>query len=335
MREQLIRYLLGELDDEERRELRRLLQENPELRQELAHLRECFAANQDVGGEPLPPRQLAERTAERVTNSDDEELELVSQRAMAMRAAGEPPAGVLGWSLADLAVAFGVMLAMSMLVFPALRDSRNGTRRTVCQHNQAELGFLVFQHAQDHGDYLPQVGPNEKGGIYVVRLVEEGYIQPDELAKLLICPASPVANEIRAGRLKIQIPDAETLRRMSPAQLTEFAATASPCFAYRFPYQIGGEYRYIRNEHLALSPVISDTSGSMQNPMTPNHGGAIVQVLCQDGSVRTFTTYKLPGFDDDVYHNDLGIVAAGLGKHDVVLGPSNASPGLGIVSQGK
>jgi len=47
MREQLIRYLLGELDADERRDLQSRLKSSPELRAELEQLRSCFAANQD------------------------------------------------------------------------------------------------------------------------------------------------------------------------------------------------------------------------------------------------------------------------------------------------
>jgi hypothetical protein len=47
MRELLIRYLLGELDSQEHDQLHAELRRNPELRSELAHLRACFAANQD------------------------------------------------------------------------------------------------------------------------------------------------------------------------------------------------------------------------------------------------------------------------------------------------
>ena len=76
MREQLIRYLLGELDEFEHRELRAKLLASPELQRELAQLRECFAANQYDDAEPLPPGGLAERTADRVSNSDEYELEV-------------------------------------------------------------------------------------------------------------------------------------------------------------------------------------------------------------------------------------------------------------------
>src|SRR5262245_59250477 len=132
MRELLIRYLLGELDENEFREVQAKLKNSPELRQELAHLRECFAAHQDDElSEDTPPRDLAARTAERVAESDDA-WEVPGADQPGFHPAGDPPAGILGWSLADLTVAGGVMLAVSMLIFPALRNSREGTRQVLC-----------------------------------------------------------------------------------------------------------------------------------------------------------------------------------------------------------
>src|SRR5689334_21162156 len=72
MREQLIRYLLGELDADERRELRSQLKSDPELRAELEQLRSCFAASQDEDlYAPDAPMGLASRTSDLVANSDE------------------------------------------------------------------------------------------------------------------------------------------------------------------------------------------------------------------------------------------------------------------------
>jgi len=101
----------------------------------------------------------------------------------------------------------------------------------------------------------------------------------------------------------------------------------SPFYAYRFPYRIGQEYRYIRDQRLPLSPIFSDTSGAAQDGfMSPNHGGDIVQLTSQDGSVKSLRSCTVPGFNDDLFLNSLGVVAAGLGRQDTVLGRSEATP---------
>jgi hypothetical protein len=333
MREQLIRYLLGELDTEERRELRAQLRDNPELQRELAQLRECFAANEDDDAEPLPPGRLAERTAGLIADSDEYELEAMAAAPTRMASSGDPPSGVLGWSLADLTVAGGVMLAVSMLVFPALRDSRDGSRTTACQNNQYQLWVLISKHALDHGGYYPQVRPNENVGVYVAQLVKKGYVEPDELAVMLVCPASPVAGEIRAGRLALHIPSREEIRAMSPADLKLVFAGASPSYGYRLPHLIGGEYVDVRNiatTDLRFDPIFGDISGDPLNPMSPHHRGAVIQFIGRDGTLTSFTPASQPlfGGDADPFHNNLGVVLAGIGADDIVLGSSDAMPGL-------
>jgi hypothetical protein len=325
MRELLICYLLGELDPGEQEELERRLASNPALRRELAHLESCFAAcDADESCEDTP-RGLAERTSERVASGCDEPLEFSSERAAV--AAADPPAGMLGWSLADLTVAGGVVLAVSMLLFPALGDSRNATRRTVCQNNQRQLWLVLTNYAEDHGDFYPRIGPHDNAGRFAVELVEKGYIQGEDLAMLLVCPGAPLADAIRSGQFVIRIPSSAAMRSMSPPQLATAKRNMSPFYAYRFPYRIGQEYYYIRDQRLPRSPIFSDTSGSEQDGfMSPNHGGSIVQVTNQDGSVKPLYSCTMPEFNDDLFVNALGFVAAGVSRHDIVLGRSEATP---------
>ena len=333
MRELLIRYLLGELDTGEREELERRLADNPALRRELAHLRSCFAAARETD-EPFEetPRGLAERTTERIASGCEENVDWLSERSAALAVPNDPPTGVLGWSLADLTVAGGVVLAVSMLLFPALGDSRNATRRTVCQNNQRQMWFVLANYAEDDPrGYYPRIAPHENAGSFVIQLVEKGYIRAEDLASLLVCPGAPLADAIRSGQFKMQIPSSASLRSMSPAQLAVARRNMSPFYAYRFPYRIGNEYHYIRDQRLPLSPIFSDTSGSKQAGfMSPNHGGTIVQVTSQDGSVRPLRSCVVPGFNDDLYLNALGLVAAGVGRHDTVLGRSEATPAFAL-----
>jgi len=160
MRDLLVRYLLGELDAEKRELLEEQLLQSPELRRELEYLRSCLPSTEKP--EPHftgPPLGLAERTVDRVHDVAsgsplyDEET---ASRALAERAAlasyaVEPSFGSLpSWSLADLTVAGGVFLAISMLFLPALRQSRDMARRTDCADNLRQLGSLLAQYSDDH-----------------------------------------------------------------------------------------------------------------------------------------------------------------------------------------
>jgi hypothetical protein len=323
MREHLIRYLLGELDADERRDLQSRLKSSPELRAELEQLRSCFASSQDEDlFAPDAPTGLAARTAGLVSSGEIAGDSLKSREG-GMSHAGDGPAGLLGWSLADLTVAGGVMLAVSMLIFPALRNSRDGTRRTVCQDHQRQMWFLVTEFANNNGGQIPKVGPNDNAGSFVIQLLRGDYIPSGDLANLLVCPGAP-----RARGFTIMLPSAQAIRAMSSAQLAHESAKASPFYNYRLPYRVGGNYYYVQNDHRTMSPVLSDASGDNQtDPMSPNHCGRLVQVQFADGSLRSLTSVTLPGLNDDMYRNDLGRVAAGLRPLDAVLGPSNATPG--------
>lgn len=328
MRELLIRYLLGELSEPEREEVQRRLDADPTLRRELAYLRSCLAAARESDpSTPEPPRGLAERTTVRVACGPNEPFDAPSRRAAALAAVAEPPVGVLGWSLADLTVAGGVVLAVSMLLFPALGDSRNATRRTVCQNNQRRIYIAAFEYAQDHGRYFPKIESNENAGMFAVRLADAGYISRDELAVILVCPGAPLADEIRCGKFVMRVPSKIELQAMSPAQLAQAKRNMSPFYAYRFPYRIGQQYYYVRAERVRLSPLFSDTPGTEEDGlMSPNHGGSIVQVMCRDGSVKSLTTRTVPGINDDLFRNALGLVAAGCDRQDSVLARSEAMP---------
>ena len=53
------------------------------------------------------------------------------------------------------------------------------------------------------------------------RLIEGGYVEPGELAVLLVCPSSPVATEIKPGELAFRVPSREEFRQMAPDDLLQ------------------------------------------------------------------------------------------------------------------
>lgn len=329
MRELLIRYLLGELEPHEHEAVQRQLAESAELRRELARLRECFAPPHDSEEfADEPPRGLAERTAERVHESDsyDSLPTLLGASGAGFSDHVDTPPGRLGWSLADLTVAGGVILAVSMLLFPALRESHDGTRRVQCQHNQQQLGRLILTFAENNGGIIPPIHPGENAGSFTMQLVAMHYISPEDLKPLLVCPSAPEAKLIRAGQASIKLPSHEDLRAMPEAMRQEYVEWMSPMYAYRFGYLVGDQQYHIVSTRGARTPILSDAPGDGADGMSPNHCGSLVQVLFSDGSVKIFTTLKLHGGDDDLFRNQAGNVDAGLGPQDFVLGPSEASP---------
>jgi hypothetical protein len=332
MRELLIRYLLGELDAEEHEQLQAELRRNPELRNELAHLRACLAANQgEQPGAAEPPGGLAERTAERCTSGSDgeDDDEYLRRRAVVVAAAAEPPPGVLGWSLADLTVAGGVMLAVSMLLFPALRNSRDFTRMRTCQEHLQRYFVVATNYADNNRHFFPGAQPDEYAAIIPIELAERGYITREELKDMLFCPAAPLADQVREGRLGVEVPRRDQYRAMSPAQAAAAAWRTTPFYAFRFGYVEDGEYHLVRDDRSPHSFLIADTCGDVRDGlMSQNHGGNIIQVLASDGSVKALTTCTVPVVNDNLYRNSRGYVGAGWGRNDSVLGRPDSKPML-------
>jgi hypothetical protein len=328
MRELLIRYLLGELDAGQQQQLEERLRTSPELERELAYLRTCFAAARDTDSAVARfPRGLAKRTARRVTAAGDTsvrsgaaDFSLETETITGV----DPPASSLGWSLADLTVAGGVFLAVSMLLIPALRDSREATRAAICQDRQQKMYVLFTGLAENNDGYFPRIQEGMNAGMFAVELLEREMVLPEDLAILLVCPAAPLADKIRAGQFAVRVPTMRQLAVMPGRELAQARQVMSPFYAYHFPYQVGNRYLYRRHDRQSFAPILCDTSDAESNGMvSANHYG-VVQVLFGNGSVQLLQSPRVPALNDDLYRNARGVVAAGCNSRDAVLGRSEA-----------
>ncbi len=327
MRELLIRYLLGELDDAEQRQLETRLAQSPELSRELEHLRACFGEVESaVAAAGDPPRGLAERTALQATNWDDDSppRPAVSQV--------DPPSSSVGWSLADISVAAGVLLAVSMLLLPALQSSRCSSRRTQCARNLQSIGDVIWEYTENQHGYVPRVRSSDCAGVFAVRLVGEGYISPEKLKRLLICPAASQRRQIGGPRLVITIPNGEKLVTFSSSDLAQLAAMFPNNYCFRIGY-VDEKHRYqnycIGKRPQSRDPIMADAPRfDAFGPRIANHYGYGLNVLYADGSVRYQKSVTVPGLTDIIYLNNANQAAAGQGLYDVVLGVSDATPGV-------
>jgi prepilin-type processing-associated H-X9-DG protein len=335
MRDELVRYLLGELNTQEQEQLEALLRDSPELRRELEHLRLClpgdgdecefdaedaeFDRPQSAGA----PTGLADRTLSMICDGGA----CAPRKPAEIAAAYDPPAGTPSWGLVDLTVAGGVFLAISMLFVPALRQSRDAARRTDCANNLRQVSTMLISYAETKGRFFPTPTRHENAGIFAVYLVEEGYAGPDELARLLLCRASPVADDVVAKRINIRVPTMCELAAATAKERCFWKRMMSPCYAYRIGFVEDGQYCAVRNESSCRKAMLADAPcKKLKNLQSEHHGGQ--NIAFQDGHVRYQRDSTLPEeHQDPIYLNDAGNEAAGLDRDDTVLGRSEVTPG--------
>lgn len=330
MRELLVRYLLGELNSQELEQLEAQLRDSPELRRELEYLRTCMSGAEDDDVErpaaAEAPRGLAERTLGRVCS--DKPCDAISHTPAEVAAAYDPPQGTPSWSLADLTVAGGVCLAISMLFLPALRQSRDAARRTGCANNLRQVGTMLISYAEAKGSYFPTPRGNENAGIFAVYLSEEGYAGPGELAKLLFCRASPLADQTDKQRITIRVPTMCELEAATAKERCMMKRGMSPFYAYLLGFVEGDRHCAVRNTHSCRKAVLADAPCDKLGNMSANHGEGGANVMYQDGHVGFQKQCDLEASQrGEIYLNDAGQAAAGLDRDDTVLGRSEVTPG--------
>jgi hypothetical protein len=332
MRDLLVRYLLGELNSQEQEQLEAQLRDSPEMRRELEYLRACLPGGGSDADVKRPrtddtPTGLAERTLGRIHGGEPDEG--VARSPAEVAAAYDRPAGTPSWSLADLTVAGGVFLAISMLFLPALRQSRDAARRNGCANNLRQLGVMLESSSGQHGWFFPQVTRHDNAGVFAVYLLEEQHADRDELARLLVCRSSQLAQDVAEKRVFIRVPTMRELEAATAIERCVLNRYMGGDYAYLLGFVEGDHHYAVRNEHSCRKAVLADAPSQMlNNLMSANHGGCGQNVLFQDGHVCYQKKSSLPENQRGaIYLNDAGEEAAGLDRDDTVLGRSETTPG--------
>lgn len=339
MQEQLISYLLGDLNANDRSSLEAKLQEHPALRQELERLRNCFDPDtQQLSAEcceqldppqkmeQLPlPRDLADRTAG-----------CVSQLAAGLWAndnsstpAGkiDPPSRRCSMSFVDLCVAVGVVMAVGMMLLPALRNSRDSSRRVACQNNMQTIGRGLLHYASDHGGKFPLIRPGENAGMFTVYLTEGGYVDRQQLAQRVVCKAASEADQVANRRIVIRIPTRQQIAATHGSTLAKLQRLMAVSYAYRLGYLENDIYKAIRSESPCRTPLLSDAPTFVNEKLQSiNHGGYGQNVLFVNGSVKYQRDCRLPGSEDHLFVSNEGRVEIPHEWNDAVLMRSEAKP---------
>lgn len=333
MTDELLSYLLDDLPEDRRQEVERRLEVDPEWRAELARLKECLAqGDESETDSPTPSDDLVDRTCclvDRVCNR----LALGAGLSEA-----NEPAKRSSWSLSNVLVVAGIVLIGASVLLPAIRQGRDASRRISCENNLLTLGTALYEYVKKNPRrQLPVIGAQENAGAYAMKLADAGIISRRQLARTVVCPDTPLADQVRTQRVMIAIPSREQLERANGKVLIRWWRTMGGSYAYRIGYfDEEGVYQPPRYNGDKYAPLLGDAP-SLQLPgvRSPNHNGG-QNIIRQDLSLKFVTDCAADltgcrrktksGVGDHLYLNNDNRHAAGIGPDDVVLARSEYTP---------
>lgn len=358
--EELIRYHFGDMTEEESAQFEHRLANEPGLDKRLEKLLDCLGASTGLNAltgldastdansstpinddelssvpsrvSSLPeidaPAGLADRVAAGVADSvADLRLEdLQGDTNKIVVDSRVTPSQPCRFSFFDAAAAVFALVLIALIVSPSLLNSREAARRDQCQRNLAELGSALRQYAFDHGEQFPHLLPYENAGMFTVTLAEAGYLPSNDLQKLVVCPASQLADEIMNRTAIVWVPSRYEFQT-TPALLAERAKQfMSGSYAYRIGYFENGKYVQVKHHRDSRSPLLCDApSPNSAQRMSPHHAEG-QHILFQDGSTKFQTSCQSPCRNDHLFLNNDGEVAPGKNWQDAVLVRSEVTP---------
>lgn len=317
MREHLLGYLMGALEPHETEQVESRLGQDGHLQRDLEALRLSVQPLSADSGHLPPPAGLAKRTCDYVASCT---------ASPAVRVAGS---SLRRWTMADLLVAACVLVAGTLVFFPAVSYSRYNAQLAGCQNNLRQIGQGLLHYSSSHNGFLPQLptsGNEAAAGLYAPILREGGYLDSDEP---FVCPATPL--EINLGddrRAGFRLPTRAELRAATGEQLRLLRRKLGGTYGYNLGYVESERYQPVRNRSRATFALVADApSPTVATSQSGNHRGRGQNVLFEDGHVGFLNTCRAcPHTNDDLYHNDEGQVAAGKHLNDAVIGPSDVPP---------
>ena len=314
MREQLLGYLLGALDDGEHDQIEQMLEKDQHLRQQLRWLDAQLEPLRSDRFQQAPPPGLAARTCAAIESHQQEHRAVAARSQMAMMR-DRPPGS--RWTLNDAMAAAGVIVAASLLFFPAIASSRYQSRLAVCQNNLRQLGQVLGDYSDRHDGYFPNVPPagnRSVAGIYAPLLKDAELLTDDTM---VICPSSTLAGEKDRW---VGVPTLEEFDRARGPALISFQRNMGGSYGYHWGHLSEGVYRPTRNLGRSHFALMSDSPNpNLAGRRTANHGSRGQNVLFEDGCVRFIVDCCPEHSGDNFFHSDRGLVEPGCHVDDSVI----------------
>jgi prepilin-type processing-associated H-X9-DG protein len=300
--EDLIGYLAGALDANERAAVEAHLRANPSIQSRLTRLRELLAPLESDRDQTPPPAGLTDRTLARLAALISER-EPVRSLPRAPREA--PESRAMGGRLRlDLLVACGIGFIVVGLVFSGVGKLRARNEMLACQNTLRVTHVGLSGYADTHNNQYPQVGPDATADSFALVLAPSGQVPANFRPACPACPAPDAATPVRAAytyNLGYRAKDGTLIGPMRPVMT-------------------GGEHD--------LVPIAADFpaagSAPAAGPTCPHAAG--MNVLYAGGNVRLTNSPFFGPTQDHMFQNLLGNVGAGVNRDDVVLGRPGDRP---------
>jgi hypothetical protein len=326
VREQLLGYLLGALDDDEQENIDQRLEGEPELREQLGRMRAALPLPDRALFEWESPPGLAARTCRMVAARRDAAPAGAGPHApMPMSSEASPPAGRRAVRWIDAATAAAVAVAAFLVVGPAVQDSRERARRDQCTENLREFHVAMTGYSERSGGFFPGIvadGEVLPPGAYLLVLAGDGYLADPSRA---MCPGSP-----EAGRADLRGLDWNELRTLPFGAIDRLRQALSGIYGYHPGYLENGLYRPTRNQRRPYMGILADSpSPGLPDFRSLNHSGG-QHVLFEAGNVRFLLSPGPPAWPDFIYLNNQGQAALPSVPNDTVILPPTHPLGIEI-----
>ena len=308
--DEMIDYVLGQVEGAERQRLEQALRAGGEPAARVERLRRAIHQLLDDGTPFEHPPELARRTIAFVARNRRRPLTLLEY---------VPVWVPFRW--ADFAVAASIFIAGTLTLLPAVQRSRERMNQAGCVFNLQRLGNSLAQYASLHPflPYPPAHRSDAHAGTFAAILHDAGVLNDPTI---LDCPCNGPCPHV--GKELVSFDQADHIRRTDPARYQRMLCWD---YAYNVGYRhASGHPGPLEVEHSAKVPVLADQpnheDSRIKDGNSLNHGGRGQNVLFGDGSVRWFRNRKVGPHDPDLYLNNEHQPRPGVHVQDSVLVPS-------------
>ncbi len=319
----LLGFALGALDDRDAQRVNKIIQQCPDLEDELQLIRMSIEPLNHFGEvEFVPvPVGLARRACESVASyrSTNETL------GSAFRNTAHVGLEFTGRSISRfdlIAIAMCVIL-MGSILFPVLQANRFYSRVIACQNNLREVGFALLRYADENGARfvpIPDSGNLAVAGVYAPTLIHQQMVDND---KVFFCAERRTSDN--QARL---IPSVEQIQTARGAALVQLQRLMGGDFGYSIGYFSEGRYTSPERLGRANFVLLADApSNDLPGRASLNHNGFGQNCLFEDGHIALVRGSAIGS--DAIYENDLGQIAPGAHQYDSVIAPSHV-PAIGF-----